>query len=274
MFWFGTKVIGFYVERLLEQQKDLLQDRVVLDFPAGHGATASQLRRLGARVIAMDLFPEFFRDETIECIRADLSERIDLPDGSVDYLICQEGVEHVPNQIAMFSEFGRIVKNGGRLLVTTPNHSNLRAKLSYLLTESELYSKMMPPNEFDSIWHSKESGDIYYGHVNLIGIARLRLFALINGFRISKIHPTRVNYTALLLFPFLYPFILLSSFQARRRFRRKRLHADQNLDELLRLMISPAILLCGHLVVEFEKAHQIGRDIIGQEAASTVFSDH
>jgi 2-polyprenyl-3-methyl-5-hydroxy-6-metoxy-1,4-benzoquinol methylase len=75
MFWFGTKVIGFYVDRLLEQQKDFLRDRVVLDVPAGHGTTASRLRQLGAKVIAMDLFPEFFRDQNIECLRGDLSKK-------------------------------------------------------------------------------------------------------------------------------------------------------------------------------------------------------
>jgi SAM-dependent methyltransferase len=274
MFWFGTKVIGFYVDRLLEQQKDFLRDRVVLDFPAGHGVTASRLRRLGARVIAMDLFPEFFREPDMECLRGDLSRHIDLPDASVDYVICQEGVEHVPNQISMFSEFGRIVKDGGRLLITTPNYSNLRAKLSYLLTESEQY-KMMPPNEFDSIWHAEESGELYYGHINLIGIARLRLFALVGGFRIVKVHATRVNYTALLLFPFLYPFILLSSIRAHRRFKRKGSRPDQELEELYRLMVSPAVLLCGHLMVEFEKMPQKeARGPIGDGAASTVFSDN
>ena len=159
----------------------------------------------------------------------------------------------MPNQVSMFSEFSRVTKPGGKLLITTPNYSNLRSKMSYLLTESELFNRIMPPNEYDSIWHSKDSSDIYFGHINLIGIARLRLFALINGYKITKVHGTRVNYTALLLFILFYPIILISSFLAFGRFKRKTKKKNANLNDLFKLMISPAVLLCGHLMVEFEK---------------------
>ena len=65
MYWLGTKDIKFYVSKLLEEKKNSFKNHTVLDFPAGNGVTSTQLRQLGANVIAMDLFPEFFRDKNI-----------------------------------------------------------------------------------------------------------------------------------------------------------------------------------------------------------------
>lgn len=198
----------------------------------------------------------------ILCIKADLGKEIKLSNGTVDWVICQEGIEHLPNQIYLFSELNRVLKNNGRLIITTPNYSNLRAKVSHFLTESELYNKLMPPNEYDSVWHSRDNNEVYWGHINLIGITKLRLFALMNGFKIVSIHSTRVNYTALLIFLFTYPFILLSSFLTYRRFCRK--NKGKDLKDLFKLMISPKILLCGHLIVEFEKQGEV--QIFGNRA--------
>ena len=51
--------------------------------------------------------------------------------------------------------------------MTTPNYSNLRAKMSYLLSESERFNSIIAPNELDSIWMSKQdiTNEIYYGHI-------------------------------------------------------------------------------------------------------------
>jgi hypothetical protein len=115
--------------------------------------------------------------------------------------------------------------------------------------------KIMPPNEVDSVWFS-DGGDakMYFGHINLIGIQKLRLFGILSGLKIKKIIPNRVNYTALMMFPFLYPFIVYFSWAAYRRLKRKKGAAiAAQLRESFDLSISPAILLQGHLFVEFEK---------------------
>ena len=45
---------------------------------------------------------------------------IPLPDGSVDVVLCTEVLEHVPEPIAALREMARLLKPGGRLLVTAP----------------------------------------------------------------------------------------------------------------------------------------------------------
>jgi SAM-dependent methyltransferase len=50
---------------------------------------------------------------------------IDVPDGSIDVVLCTEVLEHVPEPIAVLHEIGRILKPGGRLFLTVPLGSGL-----------------------------------------------------------------------------------------------------------------------------------------------------
>lgn len=45
---------------------------------------------------------------------------IPLPDGSLDAILCTEVIEHVPDPMAVLREFARLVKPGGKVLLTAP----------------------------------------------------------------------------------------------------------------------------------------------------------
>lgn len=259
----GTKEIKVHVARVLEAHRDTLSGRRALDFPAGNGVTSTAMKKLGADVLAIDLIPELFRSEGVSVIRGDLSAAFPCESATFDFAVCQEGIEHVGNQDHVLREFARVIKMGGRLLLTTPNYSNLKSKMSYLLTESEAFGRIMPPNEADSIWLAPVSpGEstprLYFGHTFLTGFFRLRLFAKLAGLRLVQIHDSRVNSTSLLLFPFLYPFVCLSAFKTMRRFQRKS-GQKELARELFRWMISPRLLLENHLILEFQKIDSIER---------------
>jgi hypothetical protein len=119
---------------------------------------------------------------------------------------------------------------------------------------------MLAPNELDSIWMSKQdiTNEIYFGHIFLIGIQKLRVLARLSGFKISKVHFTRRKSTSVLLFPFIYPFILLSNRIAyKKNMKKNNQHDDQTkrevYGEIYRLATSPGILVGADLMVEFEK---------------------
>lgn len=259
MYFFGSKDIKFYVQKWIDDRKDFLVGKRVLDLPAGNGVSSKQMHALGAKVSAGDLMPEFFRVPEIRCSQVDLAENLPYPDQSADFILCQEGIEHVTDQYHLMTEFSRVLKDNGTLLVTTPNYSNLRARMSYLLNESELMGKIMPPNEVDSVWFtSEQKNKVYFGHVNLIGVQRLRLFAKLAGLQLVKVHANRVNYTALLLFPLLYPFICYFGWASYRRMKRKQgKEAADKVRESYELALSPAVLLQNHLIVEFVKTPEL-----------------
>ena len=180
-----------------------------------------------------------------------------------DILICQEGIEHFSDQLKIFKEFSRVIKMHGILLITTPNYSNLRSKLSYLVMESERFGSIMPPNELDSILmkNLEKENEIFYGHIFLIGLQRLRLFARLAGFKIKKIYPTKIKTTSVLLFPFVYPFIVFFNWLTyRKNLVKNNLYAKavkkKVYKEIFKLSIDPKILVGSHLMIEFEKEQE------------------
>jgi SAM-dependent methyltransferase len=249
----------FHVRKYLETIKRELPGRIVIDVPAGNGVTSELLLGYGARVEPFDLFPEYFMLKEIECRRSDVSEGIPVQDGHADMLVCQEGIEHFSDQLKAFKEFNRVLKPGGKLLVTTPSYSNLASRLSYLLFESET-SKHMPPNEIDDIWMSDQSvgSEIYHGHIFLIGLQKLRVMAKLSGFDISEIRYTRLSKGSLVLLPIFYPFIFISSYA--RYYRNMRKHQEIAVSfkkkvyrEQLNINISIKNLVDHHIFIIFEK---------------------
>jgi SAM-dependent methyltransferase len=185
---------------------------------------------------------------------------IPLEDNSVDVVICQEGIEHFSDQLFVLKEFNRVLKLGGLMIITTPNYSNIRSRLSYLLNETERYGRMMPPNEIDSVWMTDPniSNEIYCGHIFLLGIQKLRVLARLAGFRIDKINRESIRPTSAILFPFFYPFIYLNAWKTYRRNLKKHPEIPYELKkkvygESFRLSVHPGILTDGTLFVEFKK---------------------
>ena len=259
----NPKSIKFYVKRFIIQNADKLKGKKVVDFPSGNGITSRILGEVGATAIPLDLFPEYFEIPGLTCLRANIREGLPLEKASADYIICQEGIEHFSDQFSALQEFNRILKMDGTILITTPNYSNLRSKMSYLLSESERFNSIMAPNELDSIWMTDKSitSELYFGHIFLIGIQKLRVLASLTGFKIDKVHFTRKKSTSVLLFPILYPFILLSNYITYRKNMCKNTDFDLETKksvygEIYKLAINPKLLVDGHLMIEFKKVKE------------------
>jgi ubiquinone/menaquinone biosynthesis C-methylase UbiE len=255
----NPKSIKFYVKNYFNSIKNELKDKIVLDIPAGNGATTELLLEHGAKVEAYDLFPEYFMVKSIECKRADIVDSIPVSNKHADMLICQEGIEHFSDQLNTFKEFNRVLKTNGKLIITTPSYSNLASKFSYLLFESET-SKKMPPNEIDDIWMSDKSvtTELYHGHIFLIGLQKLRVIGKLSGFNIKEIRYLRISKGSVVLFPFLYPLIFISSYL--RYFKNLKKHKElttaykvEVYKEQLKININPKNLLNHHIFMVFEK---------------------
>lgn len=276
----NPKSIKYYVKRHLIANQEFYKGKKVVDFPAGNGVTTRILNEIGAIPLPMDLFPEYFEVDGIECERANIRNGLPLEDASVDVLICQEGIEHFSDQFEAFKEFNRVIKPGGTLLITTPNYSSLRSRLSYLLTESERFNSIMPPNELDSIWMSKQdiTDEIYFGHIFLIGIQKLRVLGKLTGFTIKQRHFTRIKSTSFFLFPFFYPFIYLSSWMTYRKSLRKNKDHDRETKnsvykDVFKWAVDPKILIGGTLMIEYTKeceATEVAKDLRSQHKSFEV----
>lgn len=274
----NPKSIKYHVKKYLVKNRFRIENKTVVDLPAGNGITSKIIKDIGGIPIAYDLFPEYFKAEGIKCERANVLDKIPLENNSVDYVVCQEGIEHFSDQYKAFKEFNRILKIKGSLLITTPNYSNLRARMSYFLSESERFNSTMPPNEIDSVWMSNKdvSNEIYFGHIFLIGIQKLRVLAKLSGFKITHIQFTRLKTTSLFILPFAYPFIFLSNYISYLKNVRKNKGYDKGFQkavykEIFKLSINVKILLDGHLFVEFEKEKDTNQVLNGLKSVHKEF---
>jgi len=137
---FPKSGIHRYVAKYIRTLNDL-SEKVILDIPCGDGRSSYEFFKKGSEIKAFDLFPQFMKLMEIEAKYADLTEILPIEDSSVDYIICQEGIEHVPNQLKVLEEFNRVLKKDGILLITTPNYSHFRARLSRFFWRDRLLAK-------------------------------------------------------------------------------------------------------------------------------------
>jgi 2-polyprenyl-3-methyl-5-hydroxy-6-metoxy-1,4-benzoquinol methylase len=108
----------------------------LLDFGAGTGALTRRLASLGcfSSVTAIDLIdyePEC-RDSIVFMTR-DLNEPIDLRSEMFDVIAAAEVIEHLENPRAVAREWFRLLKPGGRLILSTPNNESWRSLAALLV---------------------------------------------------------------------------------------------------------------------------------------------
>jgi 2-polyprenyl-3-methyl-5-hydroxy-6-metoxy-1,4-benzoquinol methylase len=102
----------------------------VLDLGCGDGAFAAELVRAGCRVTIADVADEALRRARARAPQADaaaLAEGAPLPfdEDAFDVVWAGEVLEHVADIVGLLAEVRRVLRWGGRLLVTTPWHGRL-----------------------------------------------------------------------------------------------------------------------------------------------------
>jgi SAM-dependent methyltransferase len=104
----------------------------VLDLGCGAGRFVAALRDAGADPVGVEIAPAALERARRNVPGADL--RLAEPDGtlpldhgSVDVVWCSEVLEHAADTLHLLTEARRVLRRGGRLVVTTPSHGRLKA---------------------------------------------------------------------------------------------------------------------------------------------------
>lgn len=109
-----------------------VQGAAVLDVACGRGQLSRWLAMSGAKVVALD-----FSHAAVKVAGKRLSAagggaaicadagRLPLSDASVDFVVSCETLEHVPSPKLCLREFARVLRPGGRLVLTTENYFNI-----------------------------------------------------------------------------------------------------------------------------------------------------
>jgi SAM-dependent methyltransferase len=110
----------------------------VLDLGCGAGRFVAALQDAGADPVGVELAEAALERARRNVPGAELHAlapdgAIPLEDASVDLVWCSEVLEHVPDTAGLLSEVRRVLRTGGRLLLTTPSHDLPRRALIALL---------------------------------------------------------------------------------------------------------------------------------------------
>jgi len=194
-------------QRVIEVFSRFPERGALLEIPAGEGALAWQLFKLGYRVTAGDIDPRFFKVEAIPCIYVDLNRPFPLEDSRFDYISCIEGIEHLQDQFLFVRECHRVLKPGGWLVLSTPNILNLASRLKFFL--SGFYSLVPRPiNEFSQV--------PVFDHINPITYYQLRYILHSQGFQITEVTTDFYRRSAAALL-FAQPLVRLYSIRTMRK---------------------------------------------------------
>jgi SAM-dependent methyltransferase len=106
----------------------------VLDLGAGDGAFTAELRAAGCDVVAVDVAAEALRRARarvpgLDAVKAEEDGPLPLEEDAFDAVWAGEVLEHAADVVGLLAEIRRVLRWGGRLLVTTPYHGRVATAL-------------------------------------------------------------------------------------------------------------------------------------------------
>lgn len=207
-----------------------------LDAPCGAGALSAALLESGLDVTALDLDP-LARPRLGERLAvADLNRPLPLPDASFDIACSTEGIEHLEDGFGFLRELRRVLRPGGRLVLTTPNTLSLRSRVRFL--GSGFYHT--DPRPLD------EARRHPLHHIGLRTFPELRYMLHTSGFRLQRVgcsHVKPVSYLYAGYVPWMWLYTRIA-------FRKEKDPAQRARNrEIRRALLSPALLFGENLLL-------------------------
>ena len=193
-----------------------------LDIGAGRGELIGALAHaLPITSSACDFHTERFAAAGVECIQCNF-DRAPLPygDNQFDLVTSSEVIEHLENFRALLRESHRVLRNGGLLVLTTPNVLNTASRVRYLVSGfANLFGPL--PVRNDKLYSTG-------GHLSPIALFYLGHALLDSGFVDIVVDIDKVQKTSVAWLVFLYPFIAIGKwrFLSRERNRYKTITAE------------------------------------------------
>jgi SAM-dependent methyltransferase len=233
-----------------------MEPGAVLDIPAGGAIQSRALCSLGYRVVSVDLFPPARREGASPWICADANDLLPFRDAAFDYVLSREGIEHLEDQMGFLRNCARVLRPGGKMVLTTPNLMHLSARASGFLTgQRNLRRGLM--NEVQTP-RSRNSRRIYHGHAFMLDYYRARYMMRLAGFNRLEVFTDRWSPTSVAMspiVPILWMAMKFSAAVSARNSRRPghRPPRDEVTREIIGHVLSPALLYGKRMVIVGER---------------------
>jgi len=174
--------------------------RTVADIPSGSGAFVQRLKDNGFEKVAAIDIVNILEIEHDNFVQADMTKPLPIPNGSLDVLVCIDGIEHISNQFSFVKEANRILAVYGEIIISTPNISSLRSRWKWFFT-GQHYKCESPLDE-------NNPNPLH--HIGMVSFTELRYMLHTNGFKINDIKTNRIKPIAM-VYALLLPLVFLST---------------------------------------------------------------
>ena len=160
-------------------KNSVCENAVILDMGAGEGAMSQRMFDAGYKVIALDIDEENFKAQGPEFHQMNFNDRdrvnqfAEKYNEYFDVVLGMEVIEHLENPWAYIRLLKKMAKQGGKIIVTTPNTASWLSRFYFLFT-----------GEFSSFNDQTADG---YGHVSPISPWELELIFKREGLKNSRI---------------------------------------------------------------------------------------
>lgn len=156
----------------------------LLDPATGTGSLIPRLLALGYAVEAGDIDPRNYTLLSPPCRVLDLAEPLPWADASFDVIVCLETLEHLPGPRHTLREFARVLRPGGRLVISTPNVQSLLSRIKFLLWGTLDFFDTLRPGDPAPFWLGK-------GHISPLHFPVLQHALLAAGFTVEVVATNR-----------------------------------------------------------------------------------
>ncbi len=212
----------------------------VLDLGCGDGDYSVRLKELGFEVVAGDMDVKRFKYAgKIDFKVCDVTRRLPFEDGTFDYILLAEVIEHLSNPYEVMAEISRVLKKGGKLVLSTPNILNLKSRLRYLIEGCWEYFRETPlehsQNPKEVIWNLHLMPWRYHELEYLLKYSKLRM----DGHYTSVYEGKGLS--------FLVPII---KFQLNSKNKRAQKTGGMDQSRINKILLSDEILFGRHLIVK------------------------
>ncbi len=199
---------------------------------------------LGFEVVATDYGPPPPMPKGIKRVGGvDLNEFLPFQSGSFDAVNLVEVIEHIEHQAQLIREIRRVLKPGGRLLISTPNVLNVFSRVRFLFT-GFLRGRVRP------VHYTSKPGQA--PNIYLIHFYELYYLLFHYGFEITELRKTKVKFAPRFFNLLLYPFMWLFSLETVIRAEKDPMQRRYNW-QILKYLFHPALLLSDNIVVKAKK---------------------
>lgn len=176
----------------------------VLDLASGNSIVGSYwAKEFGADVTAIDFSESALKDAKkrgVKTVIGSIEEKLPFKSGSFDTVFWGDNIEHVFAPADILKEIHRVLKKGGRVILSTPNQSYWRYRL-YMFTRGEL-----PKTEGD------ENMPWEWEHIRFFSPKIIKDLLKFTGFRQTKflgVSRRRIDRLGLQLSPELFGMIMV-----------------------------------------------------------------